>query len=191
VTSPSGKSSVLPDAVVRWIDERELTHGNVEPTLVVALWNKAVATAGDSLVATLSPDNALQLAYQAQLQAATAMLHARGLRVRSRSKHHYVAIATARELAATDGAADLARAMVTLDGLRTDRAIAVYEPDPASPASAAHARSAMATLLPNALAWLLRTVPALAPLLHPIPNKIVDVAAALSTRSVAKPRRTR
>lgn len=191
MTSPSGNSGVLPDAVVRWIDERELTHGNVEPTLVVALWNKAVATAGDSLVATLSPDNALQLAYQAQLQAATAMLHARGLRVRSRSKHHYVAISTARELATTDGAADLARALTTLDGVRADRAIAVYEPDPASPASAAHARSAMATLLPNALVWLQRTVPALAPSLHPIPAKVVDVATASPATSAVKPRRTR
>jgi hypothetical protein len=117
-------------------------------------------------------DNALQLAYQAQLQAATAMLHARGLRVRSRNKHHYVAIATARELAATEGDADLARAMVTLDGLRTDRAIAVYEPEPASPAIAAHARSAMAVLLPNALTWLQRAVPAVAPSLHPIPAKV-------------------
>jgi len=191
MTSPSNKSSALPDAVVRWIDEHELTHGNVETSLVVALWNKAVATAGDSLVATLSPDNALQLAYQAQLQAATAMLHARGLRVRSRNKHHYVAIATARELAATDGAADLARAMVTLDGLRTDRAIAVYEPEPASPASAAHARSAMAVLLPTALTWLQRAVPAVAPSLHPIPAKVVDFAAASSTTPAEKPRRPR
>ena len=174
MTSPSGASGALPASVTRWIDEHELTSGEVESSLVVALWNKAMASASDSLVTSLSPDNALQLAYQAQLQVVMAMLHARGLRVRSRQKHPYVAIAAARELAAADGAVALARALVTLDGVRTDRAIAVYEPDPASPASGAHARSVMATLLPNALIWLQRIVPALASSLHAIP---VAVAA--------------
>jgi hypothetical protein len=172
MTSPSGASGAFPAAITRWIDEHEITPGAIEPSLVVALWNKAVASASDSLVASLSPDNALQLAYQAQLQAVMAMLHARGLRVRSRQKHHYVAIAAARELAAADGASELAGALVKLDGVRADRAIAVYEPDAASPESAAHARSVMAALLPHARTWLQRTAPALTPSLRAIPATV-------------------
>lgn len=178
MTTPSGSPRPFPDSVVRWIDERELVVEVLEPTLVTAMWNKSMATAADSLVPGISLDNALQLAYQAQLQAVTAMLRSRGLRVRSRQKHHYIAIETARALAKADGATTLAVALDKLDGLRADRALAVYDAEPASPEGVTRAQGIMVEVLPGAQDWFRGTDLGVARSLDAIPSGVLALAQA-------------
>lgn len=191
MTTSSGSPRPFPDSVARWIGERELVEEAPEPALVTAMWNKSMATAADSLLPAISRDNALQLTYQAQLQAVTAMLRSRGLRVRSRVKHHYLAIETARALAKADGATTLADALDKLDGLRADRALAVYEPDPALAESVSQARSIMVEVLPGALNWLGRTDPNLARSLEAVPPGVLALAQVSPPTSVVPPKNRR
>jgi len=161
MTTPSGSPHALPDTVRRLLDEGVLQVRPVVPAEVSALWQKAVHSAADALRSELNDDTAVQLAYQAQMQAALALLQAHGLRVRSRGGHHANVITALRAFAKQDGVAPLVDALDDLDALRSLRATSVYDADLATAQEAARARSFMQKMLPEAMLALLLIQPAL------------------------------
>lgn len=78
----------VPPRIQRLIDGRQLETVDPDPTAIVALWTKALASAADSRRG-LSPDNAVSLGYQAAFQAASAVLEAAGYRTKGGTLAHH------------------------------------------------------------------------------------------------------
>jgi len=77
------------------LDSRQLEAQPAEDTEVGGMWAKAVRTLRSSEVGGLDPDSAFTLAYQAVLQASTAVIRAAGYRVRGEAHHHHTFSAVA------------------------------------------------------------------------------------------------
>ncbi|MHB8837517.1 MAG: hypothetical protein ACYC7F_01035 [Gemmatimonadaceae bacterium] len=152
-----------PATVQRYLEEGALKMHPVERAEVEARMRKAMMSAADAAAPSISNDTVVQLAYQAQMQAAMALLHVQGLRTKSGDpSHHYRLIDAVRAFAKEEGNAELVRALDELDVQRQRRARSIYEQDFASDDEANEARAAMGAMLPAATASLqrvLRTVP--------------------------------
>jgi len=109
--------------IQRLFDERDLEALPAEPGEAAEYWRKAVRAHADSRIVSLSPENAILLAYQAALSAATAAIRAAGFRVKNRGRHHYVTFYTLAALGEGTELRELAREM---DEHRGDRHVAGY-----------------------------------------------------------------
>jgi hypothetical protein len=78
----------IPHRIQRLLDDRTLEAVEPDSEKIATLWAKAVASNSDSRKG-LSADNAITLAYQAGLQACTALLEARGYRTKGASGGHH------------------------------------------------------------------------------------------------------
>jgi len=141
--------------IQRLLDERELESVPAAPDEVADYWRKALRAYADSRIESLSPENAMLLAYQSGLSAATAAIRASGLRVKSRNRHHYMSFYTLAVLGTGTDVRALAREM---DELRDDRHAAGYS----SGVDEAQLRKKLAgmhellgKLLPAVRSWLL------------------------------------
>jgi len=114
------------------------------------IWEKAVATLKSSRVAALDLDAALSLAYQAALQAATAVVRAAGYRVRGGAHHqHTFEAVVALEVAS------LSKPARDLTAMRKKRHDAVYEWDARTEEEdVTRMRSAADRLFAEAQRWL-------------------------------------
>lgn len=104
------------------LDSRQLEAQPAEDTEVGGMWAKAVRTLRSSEVEGLDPDSAFTLAYQAVLQASTAVIRAAGYRVRGEAHHHHTFAAVAAL-----GLGDLSEAARDLNVIRQKRHGAVYD----------------------------------------------------------------
>lgn len=104
------------------LDSRQLEESAAVPGEVEGMWRKAVRTLGSSAVAGLDPDARFTLAYQAALQAATAVIRAAGFRVRGDAHHHHTFAAVAA--LGLGGLSDAAR---ELNVIRQNRHGAIYD----------------------------------------------------------------
>jgi uncharacterized protein (UPF0332 family) len=139
--------------VQRYLEEGALKEHPVNPAEVEALLRKAMTSAADAAVPNISHDTVVQLAYQAQMQAAMALLHVRGVRTKTGDMaHHYRLIDAVRSFAREEGHADLVAALDELDVLRQRRARSMYDQEFASEEDASEARAAMGAMLPAAAA---------------------------------------
>lgn len=78
-----------PPKIQRLIDAREMEAVEPDPERIASLWEKALASNADSRMG-LSADNAVTLAYQAGLQACSALREAHGYRTKgATSGHHF------------------------------------------------------------------------------------------------------
>jgi hypothetical protein len=109
--------------IERLLDERELERVPAASDEVADYWRKALRAYADSRLESLAPENAVLLAYQSGLSAATAAIRAAGRRVKSRNRHHYLSFYTLAILGTGTGVRGLAREM---DELRDDRHTAGY-----------------------------------------------------------------
>ena len=115
-----------PPRIQRLIESRDMEAIEPDPERVAGLWEKALASNEDSRKG-LSPDNAISLAYQAGLQACTALLEAHGYRTKgSNPGHHY------RVFYATSGLGytELSDVHTTSEKVKTERTKSFYSGDP-------------------------------------------------------------
>lgn len=135
-----------PPRIQRLVEERRLRAQSYSRVEVLALWQKAVATARDASLSELSVDSAIRLAYDAGHAAALALLAAHGLRVGSGAGHHELAFYCAAAFddpGLEDLVADSAEVRQTRHG-------SMYDPVIAG-----------ATQRLGAIAWMRRTLPAI------------------------------
>lgn len=131
------------------------------PAEVLAIWQKGVRTAVDAMLPALNPDTVVNLAYQAQMQAALALLQARGLRTHTQAGHHAKVIKVLRSYAKQEEHPRFVEALDQFDALRQARATSVYNADPATEGDAEWARTTMRAMLPEALRALQTLLPSL------------------------------
>ena len=157
-----------PDTIQRYLAERYLVEIAVTREEIEAMWLKAQYSTADARLTGLSPDGKLKLAFDAQMQIASALLWARGLRtVQSDKSHHFRLIDSVRVFAREEGNTGLQRAMETLDSLRRDRSHAVYEHDLTLPEEAA-AMMANLEVLQLLADQFLKSLPRDLPTQHPL-----------------------
>jgi hypothetical protein len=140
--------------IQRLVDERELDVLPAPADEVAEFWRKALRAYADSRIEALSPENAVLLAYQAAMSAATAVVRAAGYRVKNRGRHHYVTFYT---LAALGEGTPLAAAAGEMNELRGDRHVAGYGSEVDERrlrAALAELHAGLARLFPEVRAWL-------------------------------------
>lgn len=101
----------------RHIEERPSAEGEVE-----GMWAKAIGTWTSSVIPGLNPDARFTLAYQAALQASTAVIRAAGYQVRGEAHHHHTFAAV--NALSLPGLSEAAR---RLNGIRQMRHGAIYD----------------------------------------------------------------
>jgi hypothetical protein len=116
---------VTSHRIRRLLADRDLEELAAADEEVAAYWRKALRAYGDSLVPGLSPQGAFNAAYEAALDAATALVREAGYRVQSRSRHHWAAFYALQGL----GDAELEGFGAELDASRSGRHQNVYEPE--------------------------------------------------------------
>ena len=131
---------------------------------VIAYWNKAVAKASDAKLAGLSTDTQLEAAYSAVRLAATAILAANHIRVKSGSGHHELYFGVVAALA-LPGCEDLVPDSEEVRGMRH---AAEYHATSPAQADADHATAWVASTLPLLRAALLNADSTLAAMLVPV-----------------------
>jgi hypothetical protein len=140
------------------LDSRQLEAQPAEDAEIAGMWTKAVRTLRSSGVEGLDPDSAFTLAYQAALQACTAVVRAAGYRVRGQGHHHHTFAAVAAL-----GLGELADAARELNVIRQGRHDAVYDWDAGTEAEDLEAIGAAGSLLfGEAFRWLRAERPRLA-----------------------------
>jgi hypothetical protein len=104
------------------LESRQIEERPADDPEVEGMWAKAVRTLHSSRLPGLDADAAFTLAYQAALQASTAVLRAAGYRVRGEGHHHhtFAAVAALGLGALSDAARDL-------NVIRLGRHAAVYD----------------------------------------------------------------
>lgn len=161
MTTPSHPQPDLPGQVQGYIEQRSLRQHPVVPDEVRAIWQKAMNGTSDASQPGLTPDGVVSLAYTALLQAATAILLARGYRVGADQKHHYVVIDAVRAFARAEQRTAFVDLLNKLDHLRQQRAHSVYEAEMATTNEAAAARNLLGYMIPVAQESLLAINPAI------------------------------
>lgn len=111
--------------IARLLEGRAIEEVEPEEREILAYWGKARRAAVDSRLEDLSIEGAFDRAYQAAFLLATALVYAAGYRVRGRGGGHHVN--TFYALGAL-GSEELARSGNELDGLRSARHGAMYDP---------------------------------------------------------------
>lgn len=144
-----------------YIERVEFTRAEV-----VGLWNKAAVGANDASLPAMSPDGVLRSAYDAGRIAATAVLAARHMRIRSKGSHHQYTFSAVGALE-LPGLADIIVDSEEVRGLRAD---SEYGAQPASDGDRDLARAWMKRTLPLLRASLVSGDPALESRLSALPN---------------------
>lgn len=106
------------------IESREIEELAADDAEVLGMWSKAVQSDRDSRIPQLTPGSAFTLAYQAALQAATAVIRASGYRVRETPKGHHRLTFMALSALEAPGLSGAGRHM---NELRQGRHEAVYD----------------------------------------------------------------
>lgn len=106
----------------RLLEDHDLEERPAEDDEVAGYWQKALRAYADSRVLGLSPQGAFNAAYEAALDAATALVRGAGYRVTSRTRHHWAAFHAVQGLEGDE----LGRLARELDDARTDRHQNVY-----------------------------------------------------------------
>jgi hypothetical protein len=152
----------VPTKIQRLLDSRQLEMIEVPDADIVALWQKAVASARDAQREGLSPDNQYVLGYQALLQMATAILAAAGYRTRGAQGHH----ANTFYAVAALGIEGVEEIDVRTERIRQMRKLSAYEPGSPTFEQIRQLRELLGTSFPAARRWLTATRPSvqLAPL---------------------------
>lgn len=144
----------------RLLDSHEIEALAAPDDEVAGFWRKAMRAYRDSRLPGLSPASGFNLAYEAALDVATALVREAGFRVKTSRAHHW---ATFYSLQGLDDPT-LAKLAQDLDGARTERHENVYEADD-DDALAARRRDGLhevlAELLPAARARLVSRRPSL------------------------------
>lgn len=145
-----------PHRIQRLLDGGQLQEITAPDADVVALWEKAVASARDARNSANSPDNQYVLGYQALLQMGTAILAAAGYRTRGAQGHH----ANTFYAVAGLGIEGLEEIDVRTERIRRMRKLSAYEPGSPAPEQLRHLGELLDTTLPAAWTWLAATRPA-------------------------------
>lgn len=144
----------------RLLDGHEIEALAAPDDEVAGFWRKALRAYRDSRLPGLSPASGFNLAYEAALDTATALVREAGFRVKTSRAHHWATFYALQGLDDTT----LARLAQDLDAARTERHENVYEADE-DDVLAARRRDALhevlAELLPAAHARLLAQRPSL------------------------------
>lgn len=136
----------------RHIEERAPAHGEVE-----GMWAKAVGTWQSSEIEGLNPDARFTLAYQAALQASTAVIRAAGYQTRGEA-HHQHTFAAVSALAIPE----LSQGARKLNKIRQMRHGAIYDWETRlTKEDADEVRAATRQLMFQAQAWLRSEYPKL------------------------------
>jgi hypothetical protein len=139
----------------RHLEERPPEDGEVE-----GMWSKALGSWESSALAGLNPDARFTLAYQAALQASTAVIRAAGYQVRGEG-HHYQTFAAVVALSS----GELSKTARDLNGIRQMRHGAIYDwQSHLDEHDAEEIRDAAWRLFTHAETWLRARHPAIAPL---------------------------
>lgn len=101
----------------RLLEERDLEERPAPDQEIASYWRKALRAHRDSRVPGLSPHGAFNAAYEAALDAATALVREAGYRVSSHTRHHWAAFYAVQGL----GDPELDRIGGDLNGTRTNR----------------------------------------------------------------------
>jgi hypothetical protein len=140
------------------LDSRQIEERRAEDAEVAGMWEKAVRSLRSSRVPGLDADAAFTLAYQAALQASTAVLRTAGYRVRGDGHHHHTFAAVAA--LALGELSDAAR---DLNVVRQSRHGAVYDWHARTEEKdLTFLRSAAARLFGEAHSWIAAQRPQLA-----------------------------
>lgn len=132
------------------LDSRQIEAEPASDDEVQGMWGKAARSLHSSSAAGLDTDSAFTLAYQAALQAATALVRAAGYRVRGEGHHHH----TFAAVAALD-LGDLSEAARQLNIIRQQRHGAIYDWQTTTrDQDLALLRSATTRLLEHGRGWL-------------------------------------
>lgn len=134
----------------RHIEERAPAEGEV-----AGMWTKAVDSLESSAAAGLKPEARFTLAYQAALQASTAVVRAAGYQTRGEGHHHHTFAAVVA--LSIPGLEEAAR---KLNGIRQKRHGAIYDWESRlDDEDAEEIRIATRRLLEHAEAWLRKRYP--------------------------------
>src|ERR1035437_2838534 len=175
--------SGAPDTIRRYLDEHVLQVQVPTREEIESLLAKATTSASDATQPGLSASGAVQLGFQAQLQATMALLRTYGYRtVQSDKAHHFRLIDSVRVLAKEEGEDALAAAMLPLDRLRSARARSIYEQEMSTPEEGAQALREMQQTLASVHGFL---EPRLARI--PAQQRVTPVAPPATSRPRAKP----
>lgn len=146
------------------LDSRQIEPLAADDQEVVGMWSKAARTLRSSAVDGLDPDARFTLAYQAALQAATAIVRAAGYRVRGDGHHQHTFAAVA-----AFGLGELSEAARDLNVIRQRRHRAVYDWEATSADDLDAVRAAANRLFAAGQAWLAVVRPHLADALATTP----------------------
>ena len=135
-----------PSKVRLVVNTGRLREQNFSKAHVTAIWEKAIATARDASLASLSIESAIRLAYDAGHSAALTLLAAHGLRPGNGSGHHEMAFYGA----AAFGDPELADLVAESEEVRGLRHGSMYDPTIAS-----------AKGMNDTIAWMKKAIPAL------------------------------
>jgi hypothetical protein len=116
---------VTSHRIRRLLEDRDLAEQAADDAEIAGFWRKALRAYRDSNVPGLSPQGSFNAAYEAALDAATALVREAGYRVQSRTRHHWAAFY------AVQGLEDpvLEELGTDLDATRTERHENVYRPE--------------------------------------------------------------
>jgi hypothetical protein len=139
------------------LDSRQIEAHPAGDAEVVGMWSKALRSLQSSRILELDVDAAFTLAYQAALQASTAILRAAGYRAHGEGHHHH----TFAAVAALDVGA-LSSAARDLNVIRQKRHGAIYRWEAVTGEDdLARLRSAADRLFEHGRQWLQAERPAL------------------------------
>lgn len=145
-----------PQRILRMVDTGLLQELEAPDADVVALWQKATASARDSRNPANSPDNQYVLGYQALLQMGTAILACAGYRTRGAQGHH----ANTFYAVAALGIAGLEEVDIRTERVRKMRKLSAYEPGSAAPEQIEALKVLLDGVMPPAQRWLTAQRPA-------------------------------
>lgn len=153
-----------PEQIRRLVDDRRIKEQEFAQPDVAAVWKKAVESARDAAISSLSIDSAIRLAYDAGHMAALTLLAAHGLKPSSGQGHHEMAFYAAAVL----GGGLLEDLVADSEEIRGLRKGSMYDPTIAGEAERKLALAWIANTLPKIRAALVKTDSALNKVLMPI-----------------------
>ena len=146
----------IPMRIERLIEARSMEAVSPDPEKVMVLWEKALASSRDSRFLGMSADNAVSLAYQAGLQAASALLEGAGYRPKGAGPgHHHNLFYAVSAL----GHAGLESADVDAERIRRKRKASFYDPVEATEEDVREIHAWLDALLPRVWAALAERMP--------------------------------
>ena len=146
----------IPGRIQQFLEGRHLEELATPDANVVALWQKALASARDARHSTTSVDNQYVLGYQALLQMGTAVLACAGYRTRGAQGHH----ATTFFAVAALGIDGLEKIDILTDRIRKLRKVSAYEAGSPTAEQISGLNALLDEMMPAAHRWLAAQRPA-------------------------------